>query len=156
MRAASLVVLLALSGGCGRVHFDPLDDGIATGDASSDGLAGGDGEVCATPRVLPIGSALADQTIGSADDYPGQCGGGVDVVYALVQPASGMRTVTVSGTFRGAMAISSTCPPSGTGTCGNFDVGTPIQTGIGLAAGTHYVVIDKISGTGTTFTIGIQ
>lgn len=153
--------------GCGRIAFEPLG---SSADARGDGAnAPGDGatapfdtsgsiagDTCATARPIAIGQTLASESIaGAADDLGNACGNGPELVYAFTQPAMMSRTVSITATFSGAVRQSDVCPPVSTN-CQSFAASSPKDAQMTHPAGTIYVMIDKTTGAGTTFTISLQ
>ena len=164
MRWAAVFVVLAA---CGRLGFDPVGDdasGSATSDASAtrdasatDVPVGGAGEACASAGVLVLGQQLTGQSLASAtnDVMANLCPDGIDLVYALTASTSGTRTISLNADFTGAVVTSPLCPPSGAN-CSSFVANTPLNAPTSIPAGTTYVIVEKSSGAGTTFSLRVQ
>ena len=149
---------------CGRLNFDPLGEGSASGD----GAAGGDtlgvdsvaisGDSCANPRDIVIGQVFSSETLaGANDDYPGLCQVGPDVVYRFTQ-TSGARQIDLLADFNGYVYIQTAgtgCPPT-TGGCQSFVANTQYTGSPTISAGTRHILVEKTGGTGTSFSISVQ
>jgi hypothetical protein len=152
VRLVWVVVVLAA---CGRVSFDEQRADAFGGDATEGSAA--DGETCMRARPLAIGVAHTNQSIEAAkNDHPNSaCGGGPEVVYVFQQPALVRRSITLSADFDGASWYATTCPPV-PGSCAGFGAGSELQISSEFRPGTVYVIIDKIGGSGTTFSIAVD
>ena len=167
MRRAWLLVIAA----CGRIHVDPL--GGAAGDARGDGTGAGDGaglsdggvtggsggETCNEAREIPLGQTFTGQTIaGASNDFANgtPCTmGGIEVVYSVITTTSGQRTITLTADFDGVLGVGSQCPIV-SGTCLPFSANIAEMPKPTLPAGTTFLIVDKTSGPGTTFSLGVQ
>ena len=159
MRLAVVVIALAA---CGRIGFDPLgagDDGSgSSGDAmGGDAGSGYAGESCATAGVLVFGQQLTAQSLAAAtyDVTAAPCAVGIDVVYRLTSATSGLRTFTIAADFGGALVTAQDCPPIGV-SCSGFMANQMQNSMTSVQVGTTYVIVEKSSGTGTTFSIRVQ
>jgi len=147
-----LVALVA----CGRIGFDPV--GGTAGDANdTDAAIGGAGEACASAGVLVIGQPLSGQSLaGAANDVStAPCPDGVDVVYAVTSSTTAMRNFVIDANFSGALVVARMCPPIGF-SCTGFIANTQQSSGMNIMTGTTYVIIEKTSGAGTTFSLSLQ
>lgn len=153
-----LVIALAA---CGRLGFDPRGEGDDGGGSDLDGSTGSatppPNDLCAGAIDFSLGVPLADQTIdGARDDYTAAafCGNGPEVVLRVTTPSAGSRDIQMTATFSAGVTIGSTCPPA-TLSCALLGPGSS-GAGISFAAGVNYVVVDRVGGTGTTFTITVE
>ena len=149
MRVVCVVAVLI---GCGRVGFD---DPRSETDAGDSALT--DGDTCTRARRLTIGVARTNESIdGAQDDYASSaCGGGADVVYSFQQQAFARRAIKLMTDFQGTTWYATTCPPVST-SCIGVGAGGDLNIESDFQAGTVYVVVEKVAGGGTTFSIVVD
>jgi hypothetical protein len=166
MRTELAIVVLCA---CGRIGFDPSNphgDGGGLGASPDDGNASigdasGIADNCAQARVLTLGVTLQSESIaGAKNDYPSTdpstCVDGPEVVYAYQQTTQQNRKITITTTFNGSYTFGWNCPPTIGGGCGDISAyifGTATDQ---PPPGTAYIVIDKTSGAGSTFSIKVE
>lgn len=178
-RSLPLTLVVAIAA-CGRLGFDDQSassgatdahttgPGVGGTDATSSHDSGGSGPdatiaagngvgTCANPIVLTYGETLSNLSIeGATDDFDAGCGAGVDSVFQItLTSAVGQAGFHVDADFTGNLdGIGDLCPtpppPSG---CAQFNPLSGTTLGRPLPAGTHYVFVQKKSGTGVTFSI---
>lgn len=157
--------MLLVACGCGRIGFDPsaTDVNGATTDAAPalDGSTMlGEHGTCGTAADLAPGTSLANDMVDMTDDVTpwGLCPTGADVVYRVTVTAAVDLSITVTPSFNGVLATSRECPPplGGTSSCYTMSANQPYQQTYTFSPGTTYVIVDKLSGSGTTFDISLQ
>ena len=140
--------------GCGRVGFDdPRSERGPDGGES----ALSDGDTCMRSRQLTIGVARTTESIdGARDDYASSaCGGGPEVVYSFQQQALARRSIHLTTEFEGTTWYSTTCPPTST-SCIGVGAGGDLNLESEFKPGTIYIVVEKVRGDGTTFSIAVD
>jgi hypothetical protein len=155
------LIALAACGACGRVGFDPPGgDAMHSGsgnDGNSGGSGGGSGEACATARLVTIGVPIVVDIASATNDIPARpCGDGPELVLAFEEPAPVTRTIRFDATFNGAFSLSATCPLTAQAGCQTFASNSPVMLMSSVGAGTSYIVIDWLGGTGTTGTLRVE
>ncbi|HEY5925984.1 MAG TPA: hypothetical protein VIV11_30065 [Kofleriaceae bacterium] len=157
-----LVWAIALLCGCGRIAFDPLGEVSAVDASATDGQGSGDasttappGDICDDVIDLQAGVPLTSGSIaGAGNQYGNLCGSGPEVVLRFTAPVAGNRRIDLTPAFAGSLFTGSLCPPV-TGNCSAFTSGILNQLNPQLAAGVNYFVLDRTSGSGTTFSIEV-
>jgi hypothetical protein len=154
-------LVLVACGACGRVGFDPLGNDAPNSDGGTDGNSGGSGggsgEACATARRVAIGVPLAVDIASATNDIPGRpCGDGPELVLAFEESAPVTRIIRFDAAFNGAFSLSTTCPLTAQAGCQTFASNSPVMLMSSVGAGTSYIVIDWLGGTGTTGTLRVE
>jgi len=158
-----VMLVLALTS-CGRIGFDLIggdgggagDDGtaITDGDGTVDGpaitlVAGG--EDCASAPTITFGTSGTGSFTGAVDDFDTMgCSDGADVVYRVSGMSTNGHPVRITPTFAGSITVGNSCPPVGE-LCGDFTAMTTFNKTWTFMPGANYIIIDKMSGGGTTF-----
>lgn len=163
-----VVVGLAVGCGCGRIGFGRTDAAVDDSrlDGSADALVvdarvgTGDNGTCATAVEIPIGSSFANEVVDATDDVApwGVCPNGPEVVYRVTVPDATTISIVATASFNGQITTGSTCPPTLTGpsSCYTMTANQVFDRSYSLAAGTTYIIVDKLSGSGTSFSIAVQ
>ena len=106
------------------------------------------------------GQTLADESIaGAGNDYSYQgCPDGIDLLYRLTLPAPQQFMITITPTFNGSISWSSTtCPPMlAGGTCVSYSQGSTYMRMVPAGPTTLYIMIERTTGTGSTFSLAVQ
>ncbi len=165
------VTALVLVCGCGRLGFDPTDvvtdaradvfGATADGPMLADARVGtGENGTCATAVDMPIGSVYANEQVDASDDVApwGLCPNGPDVVYRITLPEPATISITATTSFNGQITTGTSCPPSlaGQSSCYMFPANQLYERSYSLPAGTTYIIVDKLSGSGSSFEIAVQ
>lgn len=149
--------MLALACSCGRIGFDLSEaDGI---DIDASPVASMNG-TCATAAEIAIGTMLANQSVDASNDVTpwGLCPDGPDVVYRVTVAETTMVSIVARASFTIQVTTSTSCPPTLTGSasCYTTLANQDFQQSYTLSPGTTYIIVDKLSGSGTSFDIAVQ
>lgn len=161
---------LVVACGCGRIGFGRTDaavgdpdavDGVADALIVADARVGtGDNGTCATAVEIPIGGSFANEVVDASDDVApwGVCPNGPEVVYRVTVPDATTISIVSTASFNGQITTGSSCPPSlaGPSSCYLTTANQLFERSYSLPAGTTYIIVDKLSGSGTSFAIAVQ
>lgn len=118
---------------------------------------------CASPTTLTPGVTLTGQTVaGAADDElgTGACASlaKTDVVYTFTTATDRRAVVTVNSTFNAAVYLrGADCTADGVDlACANASPSSEVIDVGFLPAGTYHVVVENMSGAGTTFDVTLN
>jgi hypothetical protein len=98
--------------------------------------------------------------VDASDDVApwGLCPNGPELVYRVTVTAAVSISIVARASFNVQITTSASCPPSliGSSSCYTVAASQLFERSYSLSPGTTYIVVDKLSGGGSSFEIAVQ